>query len=320
MDVISFECRNCGAPLIIPPNAVVVTCNHCKGQHKITYSEENITAELIHRAVEHEGRIREFDQETADQAEANEIRLRLYNIDLGRNLLHGVCEAENEDQKNESVKQAVEAAVKGYGETHRAKVKSYFGNFAGVKLTNRALSVGCVGIIVLGGLFTIVMSSLPRARTADDVVGHVVIAVSVLGIGLVVLNVIFRQTNKFQSKVEAEQVRQELDKVENEVKSKLRALTGQKKTRDNQACIVSVGDICKGKVVRTEDFGVFVQLTEDVEGLCPISELSTGYVKNVEDVCKVGDVIAIKVLSINESGRFKLSRKAALAELERKRS
>jgi polyribonucleotide nucleotidyltransferase len=71
------------------------------------------------------------------------------------------------------------------------------------------------------------------------------------------------------------------------------------------------------KVVSVKDFGVFVEITPGVEGLCHISELSNGYVKNVEEVCKVGDLIPVKLLAIDEQGRFKLSRKAALAELNK---
>jgi polyribonucleotide nucleotidyltransferase len=69
------------------------------------------------------------------------------------------------------------------------------------------------------------------------------------------------------------------------------------------------------KVVSVKDFGAFVEITPGVEGLCHISELSTGYVKNVEEVCKVGDLIPVKLLLIDDQGRFKLSRKAALVEL-----
>ena len=71
----------------------------------------------------------------------------------------------------------------------------------------------------------------------------------------------------------------------------------------------------QSKVVSVKDFGVFVEITPGVEGLCHISELSDGYVRNVEDVCKVGDVIPVKLIAIDEQGRLKLSRRAALAEL-----
>jgi polyribonucleotide nucleotidyltransferase len=69
------------------------------------------------------------------------------------------------------------------------------------------------------------------------------------------------------------------------------------------------------KVVSVKDFGAFVEFLPGVEGLCHISELSDGYVKNVESVCKVGDTMPVKLLLIDEQGRFKLSRKAAMAEL-----
>lgn len=71
----------------------------------------------------------------------------------------------------------------------------------------------------------------------------------------------------------------------------------------------------QSKVVSVKDFGVFVEITLGVEGLCHISELSDGFVKSADEVCKVGDLIPVKLLSIDEQGRFKLSRKAALAEM-----
>jgi len=73
----------------------------------------------------------------------------------------------------------------------------------------------------------------------------------------------------------------------------------------------------KAKVVSVKDFGVFVEITPGVEGLCHISELSDGYVKSVDEVCKSGDQIDVKLLSIDDQGRFKLSRKAALAEISK---
>ncbi len=71
----------------------------------------------------------------------------------------------------------------------------------------------------------------------------------------------------------------------------------------------------QSKIVSVKDFGVFVEITPGVEGLCHISELSSGYVKNVDDVCKVGDIIPVKLIAIDEQGRLKLSRRAALLEL-----
>lgn len=71
----------------------------------------------------------------------------------------------------------------------------------------------------------------------------------------------------------------------------------------------------ESKVVSVKDFGVFVEIVPGVEGLCHVSELSENYVKQVEDVCKMGDIIPVKLLSVDEQGRYKLSRRAALAEM-----
>ncbi len=73
----------------------------------------------------------------------------------------------------------------------------------------------------------------------------------------------------------------------------------------------------QARVVSVKDFGAFVEITPGVEGLCHISELSSGFVKNVEGVCKVGDLIPVKLVLIDDQGRIKLSRKAAVAELEK---
>ncbi len=71
------------------------------------------------------------------------------------------------------------------------------------------------------------------------------------------------------------------------------------------------------KVVSVKDFGVFVEISPGVEGLCHISELSESFVKNIENVCKTGDLISVKLIAIDEQGRLKLSRRAALAELDK---
>jgi polyribonucleotide nucleotidyltransferase len=77
-----------------------------------------------------------------------------------------------------------------------------------------------------------------------------------------------------------------------------------------------VGRIYKeGKVVSVKDFGVFVEIVPGVEGLCHVSELSANYVKHVEDVAKVGDIIPVKLLLVDDQGRYKLSRRAALEEM-----
>jgi polyribonucleotide nucleotidyltransferase len=78
---------------------------------------------------------------------------------------------------------------------------------------------------------------------------------------------------------------------------------------------VEIGRIYNGKVVSVKEFGAFVEIAPEQDGLCHISELSDTYVKNVSEVCKIGDVIPVKVIAIDEQGRVKLSRKAALKEV-----
>ena len=72
-----------------------------------------------------------------------------------------------------------------------------------------------------------------------------------------------------------------------------------------------VGKIYKGKVKRIMNFGAFVEILPNKEGLCHISELADKYVKNVEDVVKLGDEIMVKVVGIDELGRINLSKKQA---------
>lgn len=69
------------------------------------------------------------------------------------------------------------------------------------------------------------------------------------------------------------------------------------------------------KIVSIKDFGVFVEIIPGVEGLCHVSELSDTYIKSIGDSFKVGDLIDVKLLLIDDQRRLKLSRKAALAEL-----
>ncbi|MBL9119401.1 MAG: polyribonucleotide nucleotidyltransferase [Phycisphaerae bacterium] len=76
---------------------------------------------------------------------------------------------------------------------------------------------------------------------------------------------------------------------------------------------IKVGSIFEGRVVSVKDFGAFVELVPGTDGMCHVSELAQGYVKNVSDVVKVGDVIKVKVINIDDNGRIKLSRKVLLA-------
>ena len=73
---------------------------------------------------------------------------------------------------------------------------------------------------------------------------------------------------------------------------------------------LKVGTIYNGKVVSIKDFGAFIELAPGTEGLCHISELSHGYVKQVNDVVKMGQDVKVKVINIDDQGRVKLSIKA----------
>ncbi|MED3662909.1 S1 domain-containing post-transcriptional regulator GSP13 [Ureibacillus sp. FSL K6-8385] len=61
-----------------------------------------------------------------------------------------------------------------------------------------------------------------------------------------------------------------------------------------------VGDVVTGKVTGIQPYGAFVALDESTQGLVHISEITYGYVRNVEDFFKVGDEIQVKILDIDE--------------------
>ncbi len=73
-----------------------------------------------------------------------------------------------------------------------------------------------------------------------------------------------------------------------------------------------VGRIYEGVVKNTTTFGAFVEIIPGVEGLCHISELEEGRTERTEDVVQPGDVVQVKLLAVDERGRLKLSRRAAM--------
>jgi polyribonucleotide nucleotidyltransferase len=73
-----------------------------------------------------------------------------------------------------------------------------------------------------------------------------------------------------------------------------------------------VGRIYTGRVVRTTDFGAFVEILPKVDGLVHISQLDSEHVERVEDVAKVGDEISVMVTNIDPDGKIRLSRQAVL--------
>jgi polyribonucleotide nucleotidyltransferase len=81
-----------------------------------------------------------------------------------------------------------------------------------------------------------------------------------------------------------------------------------------EGCTASpeVGRIYNAKVVSIKDFGAFVEILPGTEGLVHISELADSYVRDISDVVKLGEMIQVKVIAIDDMGRPRLSRKALM--------
>jgi polyribonucleotide nucleotidyltransferase len=77
---------------------------------------------------------------------------------------------------------------------------------------------------------------------------------------------------------------------------------------------IKIGKVYTGRVTSVKDFGAFIEILPGRDGLCHISELDDRYVDRVEEVCKVGDMVQVKVIAIDDQDRVKLSRKALLRE------
>ena len=88
---------------------------------------------------------------------------------------------------------------------------------------------------------------------------------------------------------------------------------------------LEIGSTYQGKVKRITNYGAFIAIQPDaaapetVTGMVHISELENRRVEKVEDVVSIGDEIIVKVLEIDNQGKIRLSRKAALAEIEAKK-
>src|SRR3989475_2251537 len=92
---------------------------------------------------------------------------------------------------------------------------------------------------------------------------------------------------------------------------------GMKIARDaimGMSAEAEIGKIYRGKVVTIKDFGAFVEFLPGKDGLVHISELANFRVKQTEDIVKLGDEIWVKCLGVDEKGRVRLSRRAAMAE------
>jgi polyribonucleotide nucleotidyltransferase len=79
-----------------------------------------------------------------------------------------------------------------------------------------------------------------------------------------------------------------------------------------------MGKLYHGRVTGTKDFGAFVECMPGKEGLVHISELADFRVRRTEDVVKMGEMIWVKCIGIDEkTGKVRLSRKAAMQEMEK---
>ena len=91
-----------------------------------------------------------------------------------------------------------------------------------------------------------------------------------------------------------------------------------KKCIDDIVFEPTVGELYYGRVVRLMTFGAFVELAPGKDGLVHISKLADHRIEKVEDACKVGDMMWVKVTEIDEKGRVNLSHKDAMKEIKAK--
>ena len=91
-----------------------------------------------------------------------------------------------------------------------------------------------------------------------------------------------------------------------------------KKCIDDIVFVPEVGALYYGRVVRLMTFGAFVELAPGKDGLVHISKLADHRIEKVEDACKVGDMMWVKVTDIDEKGRVNLSHKDAMKEIRAK--
>ena len=91
-----------------------------------------------------------------------------------------------------------------------------------------------------------------------------------------------------------------------------------KKCIDDIVFVPEIGKLYYGRVVRLMTFGAFVELAPGKDGLVHISKLADHRIEKVEDACKIGDMMWVKVTEIDEKGRVNLSHKDAMKEIKAK--
>ena len=96
------------------------------------------------------------------------------------------------------------------------------------------------------------------------------------------------------------------------------ACDAAKKCIDDIVFVPEIGKLYYGRVVRLMTFGAFVELAPGKDGLVHISKLADHRIEKVEDACKIGDMMWVKVTDIDEKGRVNLSHKDAMKEIAAK--
>ena len=96
------------------------------------------------------------------------------------------------------------------------------------------------------------------------------------------------------------------------------ACDAAKKCIDDIVFVPEIGKLYYGRVVRLMTFGAFVELAPGKDGLVHISKLADHRIEKVEDACKIGDMMWVKVTDIDEKGRVNLSHKDAMKEIRAK--
>jgi polyribonucleotide nucleotidyltransferase len=86
---------------------------------------------------------------------------------------------------------------------------------------------------------------------------------------------------------------------------KKEAIEKARKMIEDIARVAQIGEIFEGTVTRVDSYGAFVNLFGQVDGLCHVSELGHGYIKEASDVTRVGETLKVKVIGIDNQAKVK---------------
>ncbi len=181
------------------------------------------------------------------------------------------------------------------------------------EIMGRALSQAQKGRMHILGKMEEALSS-PRAVVSEHAPKYVTLKIhpdkirDIIGPGG---KVIREMTTEFESKIDVED-----DGTIKIFSNSCESANALVKRIQEITAVPEVGKVYEGEVRTIKEFGAFVQILPGTDGMVHISELANERVKKVTDIVKEGDVIKVKVIDIDNRGRIRLSRKAALAEGE----